>query len=100
MNKTAKELKKALGEKEYKRLYNKNGELKKYSLACGYIQIQEQDGIRIHLCQETCFHVSGYDHKNMKRLFWNTYDSDQLTLARKDYWKQINKYFNNKEGKL
>lgn len=69
------------------RFKTKSGELTPYALACGYIQEKENDGKRITLWHEggQVYHVMLFDHKNHKRIFWESFE--RLTDARALYRK-------------
>jgi hypothetical protein len=73
---------------------NKNGELTRYSLACGYIFRIEREEKALQLWQEhSAFHVRMYDRKNHERVFWKVFDNDQLTLAKKLYYQTAKEFF-------
>jgi len=68
------------------RFKNKNGDVSRYALACGYIQKRElAPNIEITLWHEggPCFHVRAHDHNTHERIFWHATKS--LTEARKVY---------------
>ena len=61
----------------------KNGDLTHYALACGYVQQVEICDIYLRMWHDggCCFHVSLFDYKNLKRIFWHSFNT--LTEARK-----------------
>jgi hypothetical protein len=74
---------------------NKNGELTRYSLACGYIFRIDDNKKSLTLWQEhSVFHVRLHDRKNHERIFWKVFDNDQLTLAKKLYYQTAREIFN------
>lgn len=47
-----------------------------YSLACGYLDVIERQGINIRLYKEAgckVYQVIKHDHNNGKRIFWETF---------------------------
>lgn len=66
---------------------NKDGSLTRYALACGYIQEFKKNNVRLTLYTEGCVvQVRAFDHgQECKRLFWETFESNELTKAKKFY---------------
>jgi len=78
---------------KYPGFYNKNGDLTYFAFACGYYQKYETKTESVELEKDGCFHVKRYvespdhNHEVIKRVEWLTFDSDDLTSARKAYRK-------------
>lgn len=67
-----------------KLFYIATGELSSYSLACGYIDKREKDGIEYQLWREhDCYHVRIL--QNNTRLLWESFPLGELTRARRLY---------------
>jgi hypothetical protein len=70
-------------------LYNLNGDVSAYGLACGYVQREENGKIWKHIYMEhSHYHVRWGKINGGKHCMyeiWKTYDSNQLTEARKFY---------------
>jgi hypothetical protein len=64
----------------------KSGRLTAYGFACGYVEEHEKDQVRTVLWHEgATFHVRQHDHKQQKRIFWDTFTS--ITEARRRFDK-------------
>jgi hypothetical protein len=72
--------------------YNKDMSLTFYSFSCGYIETMEKDNIQLKLYYDNIFHIKGFNTKDHYGLFW--YTEDNLTSARKCFYKQIKDFFN------
>lgn len=69
------------------RFHDKRGQLTPYALACGYVQSYSRDDIATRLDHEgSVFHVRTHDHRDNKRLAWETFT--RLTDARREYARQ------------
>lgn len=72
-----------------KKFYLKNGELTRYSFACGYIQRaiftkENTHNIYLELWQElACFHIIAHDYGTLGRMFRESFDT--LSEARKAF---------------
>ena len=67
------------------KFYNADGSLTRYGLACGYIErvVKGNNSLELWL-EHNCYHVR--QHNSISgRVFWDVFDSDQLTQARKRY---------------
>lgn len=73
------------------RFHDSLGRLTPYAFACGYVEEDEQNGIRITLWKEGGYHVRAYDHGQGTRLFWETYP--KLSRARIQFARLKRKYF-------
>jgi hypothetical protein len=68
------------------RFYNKNGELTRYGLVCGYIEKFEAMGQALELWFEGgTFHVRQVSRVHGKLIVWENFE--KLTEARKFYYK-------------
>ena len=71
------------------KFYNKNNELTRYGLACGYIEKKETPNVWKTLYMEhEHFHVQSGKVENDNHLKWNiceVFENDELTKARKLY---------------
>lgn len=66
------------------RFYNADGSLTRYGLACGYIESTREGNSHLTIWLEhNCYHVRLTNDNG--RVFWDTFDSNQLTQARKRY---------------
>jgi hypothetical protein len=66
------------------RIYNKNGELARYGLVCGYVQKYKSGGQELSLWFEgNTFHVREFSHNEGKRVVGENFD--KLSEARKFY---------------
>jgi len=78
------------------KFYNKDSSLTLYSLACGYIERTEKDGISIELWQEgACFHVRKHERNKGERVFWESFECyipGSITKARKLFRANGGKY--------
>lgn len=73
---------------------NKNGELTQYSLACGYIFRIDDNKKSLTLWKEhSVFHVRLTNRKDITKSFWKVFDNDQLTLAKKLYYRTAREFF-------
>lgn len=76
------------GSKQDPKFYNKNGSLTRYSFACGYIMEHKIPGYEITMWQEHgAYHVRATQQNGTwwQRIFWDVFDGDELTKARKRY---------------
>ena len=66
------------------KFYNADGSLTRYGFACGYIESTRKGNSHLTMWLEhNCYHVRlTNDHG---RVFWDVFDSNQLTQARKRY---------------
>lgn len=65
--------------------YNADGSLTRYGLACGYIDREVKGDNSLELWFEhNCYHVRQHNQV-VGRVFWATFDSNQLAQARKRY---------------
>jgi hypothetical protein len=72
---------------------NADGSLTAYALACGYLEQKEEKGIQVTLWHEgACYHVRGHDHNKNNRLFWDSFENNDLKGARKHYRAMVRKY--------
>jgi hypothetical protein len=72
---------------------NSDGSLTAYALACGYLEQKEEKGIQVTLWHEgACYHVRGHDHNKNNRLFWDSFETNDLKGARKHYRAMVRKY--------
>lgn len=74
---------------------NKNGDLDRYAMACGYVQRIEQGQLRLDLWREgACYHVRAHEFGDTGRgrLFWESFN--KLTDARRFYRRQRAVLFN------
>ena len=67
------------------KFYNKDGQLSRYGLACGYVQKTEKNGKWKDMYMEhSHFHVrTGNDGEKFS--VWEVFSGDELTKARKFY---------------
>lgn len=66
-------------------IFNNNGELSFYGLACGYIQRKENNETYKELYKEhNVYNVRSGTHGTTK-IIWESFDSSELTKARKFY---------------
>jgi hypothetical protein len=73
----------------------KTGELTQYSLACGYIFRVDDNKKSLTLWREhSVFHVRLTNRKNPVESFWKVFDYNQLTSAKKLYYKTAREVFN------
>lgn len=66
-------------------IYNKNGQLSSYGLYCGYVDRKENSktGFSKQMYFEhNCIHIK-VSESGFKAHVWETFDSDELTKARK-----------------
>jgi hypothetical protein len=62
------------------------GRLTPYAFACGYIEQEERNNVRVTLWQEaSTWHVRAHDFAAGARVFWDVYET--LSEARKRYDK-------------
>jgi hypothetical protein len=74
---------------------NNNGELTRYSLACGYIFRIDDNKKNLTLWEEySAFHVRLTNREDTTKSFWKVFENDQLTLAKKLYYRTAREVFN------
>jgi hypothetical protein len=74
---------------------NNNGELTRYSLACGYIFRIDDNKKNLTLWEEySAFHVRLTNREDATKSFWKVFENDQLTLAKKLYYQTAREVFN------
>jgi hypothetical protein len=74
---------------------NNNGELTRYSLACGYIFRIDDNKKNLTLWEEySAFHVRLTNREDATKSFWKVFENDQLTLAKKLYYRTAREVFN------
>ena len=67
------------------KFYNKDGQLSRYGLACGYVQRTEKEGSYKEMYMEhSHFHVKS-GKISEKFSVWEVFCNDELTKARKFY---------------
>jgi hypothetical protein len=67
--------------------YNKSGQLSNYGFSCGYVEKKENKETRFTkqmYKEHNCFHVK-VSKDGFKAHIWETFDSNELTKARKFY---------------
>lgn len=70
----------------------KNGRLKPYALACGYMEEKEAGAVRLQLWADSgVYHVKAFDFAKHSRIFWQCFDT--LTQARRFYDAQARQLF-------
>ena len=68
------------------KLYNKNGTLTIYGLSCGYIEKSENaTRIKTLEVEHSHIHVKSVLVGTHERTFWETFEINELTKARKLY---------------
>lgn len=68
--------------------YNKSGQLSAYGFACGYVEKEESTYKKKEMYKEhNCYHVKVFYYVNETSSLdlWETFDSNELTKARKLY---------------
>lgn len=72
---------------------NKNGSLTRYSFVCGYIEQKNIGEKEFQLYGDgPCYHVRGFDRAEnapSRRMFWETFNINELTKAREFYRKAV-----------
>lgn len=67
------------------KFYNADGSLTRYGFACGYTENADNNGLHLSMWLEhNCWHVRLHS-ETTGRVFWDTFDNNQLTQARKRY---------------
>ena len=65
------------------KLYNKNKTLSPYGLSCGYVERKENNLMyKIMYKEHNHYHIQSGKHNQLYNV-WETFEPDQLTIARK-----------------
>lgn len=70
------------------KFYTKAGLLTRYGFSCGYVEkCEPKPGVNLEMWMEhNTFHVRAHNHNSPGgRIFWDVFDGDELTKARKRY---------------